>query len=107
MIIKKYVGKTESEATEEARKELGPNIVVMTVKPLKKTGFFAFFKPQKIEVTVGLEEEEEKAEETADAPAAKKPATPKKPVAPKQATPKATTQAKAAPKRTTTAKKAI
>ena len=52
-------------------------------------------------------EEEEKAEETADAPAAKKPATPKKPVAPKQAAPKATTQAKAAPKRTTTAKKAI
>ena len=46
-------------------------------------------------------EEEEKAEETADAPAAKKP------VAPKQAAPKATTQAKAAPKRTTTAKKAI
>ncbi|MBR5352727.1 MAG: DUF5606 domain-containing protein [Bacteroidales bacterium] len=53
------------------------------------------------------EEEEEKAEETADAPATKKPATPKKPVAPKQAAPKATTQAKAAPKRTTTAKKAI
>ncbi len=64
MIIKKYVGKTESEATEEARKELGPNIVVMTVKPLKKTGFFAFFKPQKIEVTVGLEEEEEKTVRT-------------------------------------------
>jgi nucleoid-associated protein YgaU len=53
------------------------------------------------------EEEEEKAEETADAPAAKKHAAPKKPVAPKQAAPKATTQAKAAPKRTTTAKKAI
>lgn len=52
-------------------------------------------------------EEEEKTEEAADAPAAKKPATPKKPVAPKQAAPKATTQAKAAPKRTTTAKKAI
>ncbi len=64
MIIKKYVGKTESEATEEARKELGPDIVVMTVKPAKKTGFFAFFKPQKIEVTVALEEEEEKPQRT-------------------------------------------
>ncbi len=64
MIIKKYVGKTESEATEEARKELGPNIVVMTVKPAKKTGFFAFFKPQQIEVTVGLEEESEKPQKT-------------------------------------------
>ncbi len=64
MIIKKYVGKTESEATEEARKELGPNIVVMTVRPAKKTGFFAFFKPQRIEVTVGLEEEEERPHRT-------------------------------------------
>ncbi len=64
MIIKKYVGKTESEATEEARRELGPNIVVMTVRPAKKTGFFSFFQAQKIEVTVGLEEEEEKAART-------------------------------------------
>ncbi len=60
MIIKKYVGRTESEATEEARKELGPNIVVMTVRPAKKTGFFSIFQPQKIEVTVGLEEETER-----------------------------------------------
>ncbi len=64
MIIKKYVGKTESEATEEARKELGPNIVVMTVKPAKKTGFFSFFQAQKIEVTVALEEESERPQKT-------------------------------------------
>ncbi len=60
MIIKKYVGRTESEATEEARRELGPNIVVMTVKPAKKTGFLSFLQPQKIEVTVALEEEPER-----------------------------------------------
>ncbi len=60
MIIKKYVGKTESEATEEAKRELGPGIVVMNVRPAKKTGFFALFQPQKIEVTVALEEESEK-----------------------------------------------
>ncbi|MBR1669959.1 MAG: flagellar biosynthesis protein FlhF [Butyrivibrio sp.] len=64
MIIKKYEGKTESEATEKARKELGPGIVIMTVRPVKKTGFFAFFKPQKIEVTVGLEEESERSPRT-------------------------------------------
>ena len=64
MIIKKYVGKTESEATEEARRELGPNIVVMTVKPAKKTGFFSFFQAQKIEVTVALEEESERPQKT-------------------------------------------
>ena len=64
MIIKKYVGNTESEATEEAKRELGPNIVVMTVKPVKKTGFFSLFQPQKIEVTVGLEEESERPQRT-------------------------------------------
>ncbi len=64
MIIKKYVGKTESEATEEAKKELGPNIVVMNVRPAKKTGFFAWFQPQKIEVTVALEEETERPVKT-------------------------------------------
>ncbi len=64
MIIQKYYGKTESEATEEARKELGPNIVVMSVRPAKKTGLFAFFKSQKIEVTVAKEEESEKAQRT-------------------------------------------
>jgi flagellar biosynthesis protein FlhF len=60
MIIKKYVGKTESEATEEAKKELGGNIVVMNVRPMKKQGFFSLFQSQKIEVTVALEEETER-----------------------------------------------
>ena len=62
MIIKKYVGKTEFEATEEAKKELGPSIVVMNVRPLKKNGFFSFFSPQKIEVTVAIEEESERSQ---------------------------------------------
>ena len=56
MIIKKYVGKTESEATEDAKKELGQNIVVMNVRPVKKSGFFSIFQSQTIEVTVALEE---------------------------------------------------
>lgn len=58
-------------------------------------------------LTPSEEEETEKTEEAVEAPAAKKPATPKRSATPKQAAPKATTQAKAAPKRTTTAKKAI
>ena len=36
MIIKKFQGKTEAEATENAKKELGPGVVVMNVKNLKK-----------------------------------------------------------------------
>ena len=57
MIIKKYIGKTESEATEIAKKELGDNIVIMNVRPVKKSGFFAIFAPPKTEITVALEEE--------------------------------------------------
>ncbi|WP_026669927.1 flagellar biosynthesis protein FlhF [Butyrivibrio sp. AE3006] len=60
MIIKKYTGKTESEATEIAKKELGDNIVIMNVRPVKKSGFFAIFAPPRIEVTVALEDEPSK-----------------------------------------------
>lgn len=57
MIIKKFQAKTESEAVENARKELGPNVVVMNVRSAKKKGIFSFFSPQLIEVTVALEDE--------------------------------------------------
>lgn len=60
MIIKKFVGKTEDEAVINAKKELGNNIVIMNVKETKKKGFFAFFKPATVEVTVALEEESER-----------------------------------------------
>ncbi len=57
MIIKKFTGKTESDAVENAKKELGLNVVVMNVKNVKRKGFFDFLKPQMVEVTVALEEE--------------------------------------------------
>ena len=38
MIIKKYQAKTESEAIENAKKELGDGIVVMNVKAVKRKG---------------------------------------------------------------------
>ena len=58
MIIKKVQAKTEEAALELARKELGSGIVVMNVKKVKKKGLFSIFKPQQVEVTVALEEEE-------------------------------------------------
>lgn len=61
MIIKKYVGKTEDEATAQAKKELGNNVVVLNVRSIKAKGFFSFLKPQLCEVTVALEEESEKS----------------------------------------------
>ena len=57
MIIKKFQGKTENDAIEAAKKELGNGVVVMNVKEVKKKGFFSFLKSKSIEVTVALEEE--------------------------------------------------
>lgn len=60
MIIKKFFGKTEEEATAAARKELGNGVVIMNVKQVKATGIFAFLRPKMVEVTAALEEEQEK-----------------------------------------------
>lgn len=58
MIIKKFTGKTESDALEAARKELGSGVVTMNVKTVKGKGFFAWlFGIKQAEVTVALEEE--------------------------------------------------
>ena len=58
MIIKKFQGKTKEEALEQAYTELGPNVVEMNTRTVKKKGIFSFLKPQMIEVTVALEEEQ-------------------------------------------------
>ena len=57
MIIKKFIGKSEAEAVEAAKKELGEGIVIMNVKQVKPKGILAIFKSKKTEVTVALEEE--------------------------------------------------
>lgn len=58
MIIKKFQGKTEDEAVKAAKKEMGEGVVIMNVKNTKKKGMFAFLKPQLVEVTAALEENE-------------------------------------------------
>lgn len=57
MIIKKFQGKTKEEALQNAYAELGPNVVEMNVRNVKKKGLFSFLLPQMVEVTVALEEE--------------------------------------------------
>ncbi len=64
MIIKKFQGKTEEEAMAAAKKELGGSVVLMNVKQMKKKGLFSIFKPQLVEVTVALEEEEQDSSAT-------------------------------------------
>ncbi|NLL79766.1 MAG: flagellar biosynthesis protein FlhF [Clostridiales bacterium] len=61
MIIKKFQAKTENDAVEAAKKELGPDVVVMSVRKVKPKGLFKFLKHQLTEVTVAMEEESEKA----------------------------------------------
>lgn len=60
MIIKKYTAKTEKEAIEAAKKELGENIVIMNVKNAKKKGILGMFGATVVEVTVALEAENER-----------------------------------------------
>ena len=60
MKIKKFVGKTEEEATKKAKAELGPSTVIMNVKQTKPSGFFKAFKSSTFEVTAAVEENEYK-----------------------------------------------
>lgn len=59
MIIKKFTAKTEAEAAEAAKQELGDNIVIMNVKSVKNSGLFGFLKGKQTEITVALEENKE------------------------------------------------
>lgn len=59
MIIKKFTGKTEEEAVEAAKKELGSGAVIMNVKSVKRKGLAGLFGVKQMEVTAALEEENE------------------------------------------------
>ncbi len=57
MTIKKYLGKTREEALEQARAELGSDIVVMHVKEIRGQGLRGLFQGSSYEVTVGVEDD--------------------------------------------------
>lgn len=59
MIIKKFQAKTEADAVEAAKKELGDNVVIMNVRKAKRKGIFALFGSHMTEVTAALEEQQE------------------------------------------------
>ena len=60
MIIKKFQAKTEAEAVSNAKKEMGENVVIMSSRNVKKKGLFSFLRKSMVEITVGMEEENEK-----------------------------------------------
>ena len=59
MIIKKFQGKTEEEAIAMAKKELGSNVTIMSVKNVKRKGLFSFLKKPLVEINAAIEEEQE------------------------------------------------
>ena len=57
MTINKYTGKTEEEAMEKVRKELGNAAVIMNVKVVKPKGISGIFKGNTYEVTAAVEDD--------------------------------------------------
>lgn len=67
MVIKKYIAKTEQEAVELAREELGKNVVIMNVKKNSPRGLAKIFRKESVEVTAAVDEvEDEKKADTPD-----------------------------------------
>ena len=56
MIIKKYLAKTEKDAIEMAKSELGNNAIVMNIKKVRPKGLAKLFVRGKVEVTAALDE---------------------------------------------------
>ena len=58
MTINKFQGKTEEEALEKAKSEMGQGLVIMNVKVVKPKGLFGFLKTPYYEVTAAMEDKE-------------------------------------------------
>ena len=63
MIIKKYLAKTEKDAIEKAKEELGSSAIVMNVKKVHPRGLMRIFLRAKVEVTAALDENTNYTEE--------------------------------------------
>lgn len=59
MTINKFQGKTEAEAVEKAKSEMGADVVIMNVREIKPGGIFRFFKSSVYEVTAARDEKEQ------------------------------------------------
>lgn len=59
MTINKFQGKTEEEAIQKAKNEMGEDVVIMNVRTIKPKGMFSVFKKVTYEVTAAKEEAEQ------------------------------------------------
>ena len=72
MIIKKYLAKTEVEAIEMAKEDLGNNAIVMNIKKVRPRGLAKIFVKAKVEVTAALDENKNYSEPVQKSEPAKK-----------------------------------
>ena len=57
MTINKYTGASREEAIENAKKDLGPNVVILNIKEIRPSGLFGFLKKSTWEVSGAVEED--------------------------------------------------
>ncbi len=63
MKVKKYQGETEEQVIEMAKKELGNDAIVLSIKKITPTGIFSIIKKPYIELTASYDENKVKLEE--------------------------------------------
>lgn len=56
MKIKRYIGKTNKEAMDKVKRELGTEAVILHTRKIKQTGFLSFLKKPLIEVVAAIDE---------------------------------------------------
>lgn len=61
MRLKIFEGKTEEEALARAKEQLGENVVVLNIKRYNKKSFLPFLNSSRVELTVAIENQSEKA----------------------------------------------
>ncbi len=59
MKIKKFEARTEKDAIEKVKNELGPDALILNIKTIQPRGFFAIFRKPTVEVTAAFEEKQQ------------------------------------------------
>lgn len=67
MRIKKVIAKDMQIALQMLRKELGPDAVIVSSRPVRDPGFLGWFRPLRVEVTAAVERATENRQEQDDA----------------------------------------
>lgn len=62
MRVKKYLAKTEKEAIDQIKTDLGSSAIILGTRKVKKGGFFGFFGKTMLEVTVACEPDNKRHE---------------------------------------------